>query len=185
MKFSESIRVDQRQVEAIQRLVREGEGLKLEFKRKAAFPDKVAREIIAFANTEGGALLIGVDDDGSVPGVKYPEEEILAIRQSLQKHCRPLLEVTEEVIPINKKKFVVRFDVPISEKRPHLFVVNRDLRECYVRVRDMSVKASAEVHEIVRRSRQRKDIRFTFGEAEKKLMETKTLPFRNSAGSAD
>ncbi len=59
----------------LKKLVSEGEGIQLEFKRKASYPEKIVRELIAFANTEGGTLLIGVDDDGSVPGVKYPEEE--------------------------------------------------------------------------------------------------------------
>ena len=64
---------DPEKVNQLRRLVSQGEGQHLEFKRKASFPEKIVRELIAFANTEGGTLLIGVDDDKSIPGVKFPE----------------------------------------------------------------------------------------------------------------
>jgi predicted HTH transcriptional regulator len=171
MNFSETVPIDPRQLDDLQKLVRQGEGLQLEFKRRVSDPDKVIREMIAFANTEGGVLLIGVDDDGTIPGIKYPEEEILQLRQALKHHCRPSISYHEIVIPISKKKFVVRYDIQTSGRRPHSFVHDKENKACFVRVRDMSIKASREVHEIVRRAKKKKDIRFTFGEAEKKLMQ--------------
>ena len=171
MNLSETVNFNQRLFNELHKLVRQGEGIRLEFKRKAAYPEKVILEMIAFANTEGGILLIGVDDDGSIPGVKYPEEEMVVLTQSLQKYCRPALFYNELIIPISDKRFVVRFEVPVSQRRPHLFVEDKDHKTCYVRVNDMTVKASREVAEIVRRSKKKKDIRFTFGDAEKQLME--------------
>ena len=73
MKISEAASVDPHEIHELKRLALEGEGLQLEFKRKASHPEKIVRELIAFANTEGGTLLIGVDDDGSIPGLKYPD----------------------------------------------------------------------------------------------------------------
>lgn len=84
----------------LRKLASEGEGIQLEFKRKASHPEKIVRELIAFANTEGGTLLIGVDDDGSIPGVKYPDEEAHVVRQSLTRFCRPLLTYNESIISI-------------------------------------------------------------------------------------
>lgn len=155
----------------LKKLVSEGEGIQLEFKRKASYPEKIVRELIAFANTEGGTLLIGVDDDGSVPGVKYPEEEAHVVRQSLTNFCRPLLTYNESVIPLPDNRYVVRFDVPSSSKRPHYLASTKSDRETFVRVKDMSIKASAEMEELIRRSKKSRDIHFTFGDAEKKLME--------------
>ena len=43
-----------------------GEGPSLEFKRKVPRPERIAKEVIAFANTRGGRLLLGVDDDGTI-----------------------------------------------------------------------------------------------------------------------
>ena len=50
----------------VDRFIEEGEGFEIEFKRKVSSPEKIARALIAFANTKGGTILFGVDDDGSV-----------------------------------------------------------------------------------------------------------------------
>lgn len=171
MKPSATASADVLHLRELKRLVSEGEGLQLEFKRKAAYPEKIIRELIAFANTHGGTLLIGVDDDGSIPGVKYPDEEAHVVVESLNNHCRPPLLYHETSISISENRFVVRFDIPPSAQRPHYLVVGKDSRETYVRVNDMSIKASAEMEEILRRSKKKRDTRFIFGEAEKKLME--------------
>lgn len=44
-------------------LIEEGENIEVEFKRKFSTHDKIAREMIAFANTKGGYVLFGIDDD--------------------------------------------------------------------------------------------------------------------------
>ena len=71
----------------LKRLVRIGEGYHLEFKRKVSSPIRIAREAIALANTWGGSILIGVDDDGSIVGVKDAE----ASRQILKSTFNPKL----------------------------------------------------------------------------------------------
>lgn len=182
MKTSEAVNVNHAGVRELKKIVAEGEGLQLEFKRKAAYPEKIVRELIAFANTEGGTLLIGVDDDGTIPGVKYPEEEEHVISEALKKYCRPALLYKESIIAISEKKYVVRFDIPPSLKRPHYLVLDKETKLSFVREKDMSIKASSEMEEIVRRSKHKRDIRFSFGDAEKQLMEyllehrTITLP---------
>ncbi|MEM9666450.1 MAG: ATP-binding protein, partial [Bacteroidota bacterium] len=45
------------------KLIATGEGLHLEFKRKVPSPARFSKEVVALANTQGGRLLIGVDDD--------------------------------------------------------------------------------------------------------------------------
>lgn len=171
MKISEVANVNLHAVRELKRLVAEGEGLQLEFKRKAAYPEKIVRELIAFANTDGGTLLIGVDDDGTIPGVKYPDEEGHVVGEALKKYCKPSLLYQESIIAISENKYVVRFDIPPSSKRPHFLVLDNSTRQSFVRAKDMSIKASPEMEEIVRRSKNRRDIRFTFGDAEKKIME--------------
>jgi predicted HTH transcriptional regulator len=171
MKTSETESANAPDIHELKKLVAEGEGLHLEFKHKAAYPEKIVRELIAFANTEGGTLLLGVNDDGAIPGTKYPEEEAHVIHEALKQFCRPSIIYKESIIPISEKKYVVRFDIPPSSKRPHYLVVDKDTRTSFVREQDMSIKASAEMEEIVRRSKNRRDIRFSFGDAEKLLME--------------
>jgi len=171
MKPSATASADALYLRELKKLVSEGEGLQLEFKRKATYPEKIVRELIAFANTHGGTLLIGIDDDGSIPGVKYPHEEAHVVIESLNNHCRPPLLFHETSISISENRFVVRFDIPPSAQRPHYLVLGKASRETFVRVNDMSIKASTEMEEILRRSKKKRDTRFIFGEAEKKLME--------------
>jgi predicted HTH transcriptional regulator len=61
-----------------------GEGPRLDFKRDLSSPKSVLKDIVAFANTAGGTVVIGLDDDGSIVGVADPlrEEERLSSRIS-------------------------------------------------------------------------------------------------------
>lgn len=169
-KSSATANIKSEEVFELQRIVAEGEGHHLEFKRKAAHPEKIVCEMIAFANTEGGTILIGVDDNGNLAGVKYPDEELLSLREALQKHVRQTLVYHDSVVTLSENRFVLRLDIPPNFKRPILFWINSKHSESYVRVNDMSVKASAEMIEIIRRKRQKKDIRFYFAEHELSLM---------------
>src|SRR5688572_17090940 len=74
-----------RQVRDLKTLVSRGESSSLEFKRKASYPDKVVREMIAFANAQGGTLLLGISDDGEIAGLKHPEDDAYVIQQALRK----------------------------------------------------------------------------------------------------
>lgn len=154
----------------LRKLIAQGEGLQLEFKKKAAHPDKIVREIIAFANTEGGTLLIGVDDDGTPSGVKYPEEELHVLQQALATYCRPFVVYHADAISLNENRHIVRIDIPPSTRRPHRFMLDDEHFECLVRYEDKTIKASREMIEIIQRSKKKKDIRFAFGDDEKALM---------------
>lgn len=169
MPHSEHLAVDRRQLAELRRLVARGEGQTLEFKRKAAFPEKIVRELIAFANTDGGTLLVGVDDDGSIPGVKFPEEEWLLIENELTRTCRPTLEWNAGLVRISEKRFVLAVEIGRSERRPHFFA-HGDRRESFIRVRDQTIRASREVVEIIRRLKTLKGMKFPYGEAEQKVI---------------
>ena len=83
MKSYEAFSPDPRQIQQLKLLVSQGESASLEFKRKAAFPEKIVREMIAFANTKGGIVLIGIGDDGTMPGLKHPEDDLHVMKQAL------------------------------------------------------------------------------------------------------
>lgn len=172
-------------MQEIQKLVSCGEGENIEFKRKVAHPEKIIREIVAFANTKGGNLLIGVDDNGNIPGIKFADEEIYVLEKAIRQWCRPKLEYEVDVVPINGKKSIVHYKIKESEKKPH-YVLNEDFKnhklngdkrihkhkgKAYVRFEDKSLQASPEVWKILKRGRKPRDMKFTFGEKEKLLME--------------
>lgn len=169
-KPSVTINTNSEEVHELYKLVAEGEGQHLEFKHKVAHPEKVVREMIAFANSEGGTILIGVDDNHELVGLKYPDEELLSLNESLQKFVKQKFIFHDSLIKLSEKKSVLRVDIPPSEKPPIYFWVSETEKESYVRVNDMSIKASDEMIEIIQRKRKGKDIRFYFAQHELALM---------------
>ncbi|GAA0877643.1 hypothetical protein GCM10009119_06110 [Algoriphagus jejuensis] len=153
----------------VKALTAKGEGLKIEFKKKAAFPEKIVREVIAFANTEGGDLLIGVDDDGTVSGQRYIEEEIFVMEKAIRELIFPALEVPVFSVKLSEKKGVAIFRIPKSPERPY-YLREKGRKQAYIRVQDHSVQASREVWEILRKGRVQKDTIFTYGWKEEILM---------------
>lgn len=76
-------------------LLKHGEGLKLEFKEK--FDSKgIGKEIVAFANTEGGRIFIGIDDRGEVKGVQITNKLKSEI-QDIARNCDPPIHIELEV----------------------------------------------------------------------------------------
>lgn len=180
LKVQEAQPFNAQQLQELKKLVARGEGLTLEFKRKVAHPEKIAKEFVALANTKGGIVLIGVDDDGTVYGVKHAEGESHALREAL-KACKPAIPFQESFIPVSDTKLVIRYDVLESESKPHS-IKEHDGIHAYVRVHEKSMKASRQMCEVLRRSRKKTDVQFTFGEPEKLLMQYlethKTITFK-------
>lgn len=170
MRPLQAVAYNPQEVRLLRNLVAKGEGLALEFKRKAAHPEKIIREMIAFANTSGGVLLVGVGDDGSIPGLKYPDEESHVIAQALAT-IRPVLDIRETFISLGNSRVVLQYEVPESTNKPHYVLSTNQAKEYFVRVGDKSIKASREVRQIIKQKQKQRDIRFRYGDHEKFLMQ--------------
>src|SRR3546814_20954398 len=73
----------------IKTLILQGEGEQLDFKNRISNCAKIAKTLVAFANTKGGKLLVGVADDGTIKGVKSEEEETYMLQQEIGRaSCR-------------------------------------------------------------------------------------------------
>lgn len=72
----------------LKRRISEGEGVRLDFKFRIDDQRKIARTLVAFANSEGGSLLIGVKDNGKITGVN-PEEEFHMIEGAASLFTKP------------------------------------------------------------------------------------------------
>ena len=156
----------------IKKLVLEGETDTLEFKKKANFPEKIVKEIVAFANTRGGRLLIGVDDDSTVTGLKNYEEDIYSLNKAIANYCTPSIKYQLDVVKMNEKRAVLHYTIYESKDKPH-FVREGYLgrnRKSYLRLADRSIQASAEMIEILKKRQHTKNIKVNFGEKEKILM---------------
>ncbi len=158
----------------IKHLVKQGENKFLEFKRKAAHPEKIMREVVAFANTSGGKLLVGVDDNGDVPGLKYPEEEQYILEKAMDELCSPKLVYEFEMIRLseNEDRAVLLFDIPSGIKKPYYAREKPKDKygKAYIRLDDKSIQASREMVSILKYHKRDKENGFQVGENEKLLL---------------
>ncbi len=152
-------------------LVRQGEGDNLEFKLKSSHPEKIVREIVAFANSGGGKLLVGIGDDKSIKGLKYADEDEYILERAIQKYCTPEIPYRIERVPLTDDRDVLVFHIHRSADKPHAVLDAFGKKKTYVRIKDRSVQASREMREIMKRTRRQRDVRFSYGEKEKKLMQ--------------
>ncbi|HLF20213.1 MAG TPA: ATP-binding protein, partial [Bacteroidota bacterium] len=133
----------------IQDMLADGEGFQLEFKRKVTSPEKIARALIGFSNTQGGTILFGVDDDRSVVGVESEKSEIEMIRTAGSLYCDPPIEPDIEIVPYKGKDVIVTH-VNESVHKPHTFIgengeTGEEDGRVFIRVNDKTVVASKEV----------------------------------------
>ena len=74
------------------KLIEEGEGLTVEFKQRFSTHEKIAKEILALANTKGGYILFGVNDDHSICGVESEKGEAELIKFTAENYCEPKID---------------------------------------------------------------------------------------------
>jgi predicted HTH transcriptional regulator len=160
----------------VREMIEEGEGFEIEFKRRVSAPEKIARTLIAFANTRGGHMLFGVDDDGSIVGVESEKSEADLVLQAGSVHCEPEIKPEIDIVAFNGKDVIVA-SVPESDQKPHAFLGNGDGQDSpnggmrvYIRVNDKTVLASKEVVRILRSERpDTPPMRIAIGENERRL----------------
>jgi predicted HTH transcriptional regulator len=135
-------------------LIEGGENLRCEFKRKFSSSEKIAREMIAFANTIGGVILFGVDDNKKIVGVDSEKSEAELIKDAGLNYCEPPLEFNIGYFDLDGKEVVV-VEIPESNKKPHRIqdYINEfdiNIAKVCIRVNDKSVLASKEMVRILR-----------------------------------
>jgi predicted HTH transcriptional regulator len=135
-----------------------GESDTTEFKRKFSGFEKIAREMIALANTRGGWLLIGVDDNGTIIGVPSEKSEIDLITSAAELYSEPPIEAVIHIIDIDDKD-VIAVEIPESSVKPHRLIGIGTLPDpnlpansadgVYIRQGERSVLASKEVARVL------------------------------------
>ena len=111
---------------------------------KAVVVEDIKKEIIAFANCEGGKLYIGVLDDGTVAGLDNPDETSLQISNMVRDAIKPDLTMFlhYETVTVDEKK-IVAVDIQQGTERPY-YIAKKGLRPegVYVRQGYSSVPAT-------------------------------------------
>lgn len=125
----------------IQDLIQEGEHQMLDFKFEISDSRRIARSLAAFANTDGGRLLVGVKDNGAIAGVRS-DEEIHMIQAAAEMYCQPKVEYTTEEWEINGKT-VLEVIIPKDRHHKHKAPDNQGIYKIFVRVKDENLVADS------------------------------------------
>jgi len=99
-------------------IVKKGEDSYTEFKEEKVHSDNLAAEIVAFANTEGGNLIVGVSDEGEIIGVTNLDKEMQRIDNICANNCEPTVYATIEKLVIDDKKILI-VKIPKGTQRPY------------------------------------------------------------------
>lgn len=154
----------------IKKLILQGEGTTLDFKKTITSNEKIAKSLVAFANNKGGQLLIGVADDGSIKGVKSEDEERYMITKSAHQFCKPAIEPEFEEIYVDDKLVLV-VKIPSSNTKPHYALDENKKWWVYFRVKDKSLLASKIIVDVIKKSDEETGRLINYTEYEKQLFE--------------
>lgn len=124
----------------IEELIAQGEHVTQDFKYQITDARKIARSIAAFANHQGGRLLVGVKDNGVVAGVSG-DEEVYMIDEAAQVYCRPAQHVDYVTHNVHGK-VVVEAIIAVAAAGPVTAPDEHGNYVAYYRVADENVVAS-------------------------------------------
>ena len=126
--------------EYVHSLIAEGEHVHQDFKFEISDARKIAKTLSAFANTEGGRLLIGVKDNGRVVGVRSDEERYM-IEAAARLYCVPQVECRMRTYQVDGRSVLV-VAVDESDHKP-VYAKDEDGRRlAYVRIKDENILAT-------------------------------------------
>jgi predicted HTH transcriptional regulator len=130
----------QSEVQYIQQLVSEGEHCHQDFKFEISDARKIAKSLSAFANTEGGRLLVGVKDNGKIAGIRS-EEEIYMIEAAATMYCQPPVAYTTQ-IHLVEGRTVLEVCIEEVTNKPIYALDEENKPKAYVRIMDENILAT-------------------------------------------
>jgi len=161
------------------KLIEEGEHQRLDFKFAVNDSKKIARSLSAFANTDGGRLLVGVKDNGKIAGVKS-DEEYHMIEAASQLHTQP--EIKFETKKYNfEGRQVLEVIIEKSKNRPHLAPDEKGKMKAFVRVKDQNLLANGLLLKVWKQEKKEVGVKIQYNNAEnfilKYLAENEQITF--------
>ena len=125
----------------IKRLILEGEHQQLDFKFEISDSRKIAKTLVAFSNTDGGTLLIGVKDNGNIAGVRT-DEEFFMVQAAAGMYCKPEIEFVSKRW-VADGKTVLEVTIPKGNNYPYFAESEPGKWLAYIRVKDENIQATA------------------------------------------
>jgi predicted HTH transcriptional regulator len=129
----------------IKELLNRQEGETLDFKQSINKPNRIARTMIAMANTKGGQIVVGVSDQKKIIGIDG-EEEIFMIEKANKEFCSPPIALSFELYEIDvlenqileEELYVLLLSIPHSEQN-HFFKHDNGTMIKYIRKNDRTL----------------------------------------------
>ncbi len=151
----------------IKRLISEGEHQKLDFKFEISDSRKIAKTFSAFANTDGGGLLVGVKDNGAIAGVRS-DEEYYMIEAAANMYCKPNM-------PFKIKKWLVEtknlLEITIEPITSICYAKDeKNAWLAYIRVNDQNILANKVWIEVRKRKAKPRGTFIEYSKNEKVLL---------------
>ncbi len=149
-------------------LIKEGEHQQLDFKFEISDSKKIARTLVAFANTDGGRLLVGVKDNGTPAGVRS-DEEYFMIEGAASMYCKPEVQFSTKEWTVDGKR-ILEVIVDKSPAKPH-FAPDKDGKDkVFIRVDDQNLLANRILLQVWKHEKSGKEVKIRYREQEEKLM---------------
>lgn len=152
----------------IQNLISEGEHQMLDFKFEISDSRRIARSLAAFANTDGGRLLVGVKDNGAIAGIRS-DEEIHMIQAAAEMYCQPEVAYTTEEWEINGKT-VLEVIIPKDKHHKHKAPDSQGAYKVFVRVKDENLVADSVLIKVWKYEKFARPAKIAFTETETLLL---------------
>jgi predicted HTH transcriptional regulator len=153
----------------LRKLIDAGENQQLDFKYCVSDSRKIARSLAAFANTDGGRLLIGVRDNGSIAGIRS-DEELYMVDTAVHLYCSPEVPFTTRQHNCGGKT-VLEVEVAKGPERPYRVKDENGKWLAYFRHNDQNLVAGRVLLQVWRKEQKPRGVMVRFGKAENILME--------------
>ena len=160
--------IKNKKLQYIENLIQQGEGQTLDFKFEVSDSKKIAKSLVAFANTDGGILLIGVKDNGAIVGVRS-DEEYYMIQAAANMYCKPKISFSVKRFDV-KKKAVLEIKIEKSNDKPHFAIDENNKWKSYIRINDQNIFANNIQIQVWQLENNRKPIKIKYTRKEELLL---------------
>ena len=150
-------------------MILEGEHQTQDFKYCISDSRKIARSLVAFANADGGRLLIGVKDNGNIAGVRS-EEEYYMIESAATIYSKPAIKFSSQQHFVDNK-VVLEIIVESSTDKPHFAKDESDKWWAYYRLKDENKLANKVMIEVWKKQKSPEGIFINYSDAERFLLD--------------
>ncbi len=154
----------------IKKLIRQGEHEQLDFKYEISDSRKIARTLVAFTNTAGGKLLIGVKDNGVIKGI-HSDEEFYMIEAAAQLYSRPKINFSWKNWTLDDKT-IMEVTIPKSSNNTIYYAPDKEKKwKAYIRINDQNIMANYILIQVWKRHQKKRGTFIKYSNKEKILFD--------------